>query len=240
MESQHVIRPDGSALSRLPGFIVTGWGIAAIGYVVFLAANPTLVGNTVILFILNPGLPSGAYWAIFAILLLVLGILRKNLRHTLAARMAFAGYWVLILWLAAAVLARIVTIPVYYVGPDGAVVMRLSGPVAIKLSNGASIQLLKEEARELEERNIRRGFVNRDIRSVIVNDTSRTLRLEEVIYGGGPSYVPRPVPENKDIAPYGELDLTVDVDYFGPDDHPARSVQVAKGSYYGSRRWLTW
>jgi hypothetical protein len=207
---------------------------------IFLAANPTLISNTAILFIFDPRLSSGEYWAIFLSPLIIIGILGRYLRHNFVFRLAVTGYLILIVWLFAALLGRIVTIPVYYVGSDGAIIKRLSGPLLVRMSNGASVQLLMEEKRLLEERGIRQGFMSRDIRSVIVNDTAKNLRFEEVIYGSGPSYVPRPVPENRDIEPYSALDLTIGVDYFGPNDEPAPSVQVPKGSYYGSRRWLTW
>jgi len=239
MESQPLFRRNSGAVSWL-AFAAPGFGIAAIGYIVFLAANPVLVSNTAILFVLNAGLSIGAYAAVFLSPLVIIGIVQRDLGHKFMLRLAATAYSILVLWLVAAALGRFVTIPVYYVGSDGAIIRRLSGPVAISLSNGASVQLLAEENRLFEERHVRRGFVNRDIRSIIINDTAKNLRFEKVIYGSAPDYVPRPVPDNKDIGPYSAVDLAEDVDYFGPDDHPAPSVRADKRSYYTSRRWLTW
>lgn len=193
-------------------------------------AWPTLISNRWVLWFLYPGLPSWGYWAAFLAPIVIVRLLGDRAAVTARDSIAFASL-LMILWLLTATLIKLVTVPVYLIGPDAATIMRLSGSVPYRMTNGTNVQLLGHPL----------GAQRFWGSGVIINDSARSARLEEVLYShfnyrmpgaSGPSVV--------QIGPYSVLEAGETVDNFGPDDPPPQSVWVDKGEGGAARHWLTW
>lgn len=74
-----------------------------------------------------------------------------------------------------------------------------------------------------------------DVRTVIVNETERPLRIREAVYGAGGAPGPDVV-----IAPHSALHFPEHIDYVGPDDPLPREVSAQSLTTSVTKRWLTW
>jgi hypothetical protein len=192
---------------------------------------PMLISNSILLFVLNPGLEVGWYiwpgmWIVIPVTVIATAAILKgpsNLPQPVIGVVAVflaVTFWTI-------VLINIITTPTYVISENVGVRMLLAGrEVPYTMRNGSTVHVSP------------RGWTG----CIIINDSPRAARLEEVVYSTS-IYGHSDRPNNKTpIAGYSVVNFDGTIDYLGPNNPPPTSlpVHVSGGVGGAIRHWLNW